>query len=154
MLTIMSTGTPSTLSPQALHGLSTSLRIGVMRLGRRLRQEGQRDGLTPTQLATLATLDKSGPLSLGELAAAERVQPPSMTRVIVALEAAGLVARSADPTDGRVALVSATRAGRAALGAIRRRRDAWLELRLAALPPQDIEILRQAAEVLERLADA
>lgn len=125
-----------------------------MRLGRRLRQEGQRDGLTPTQLATLATLDKSGPLSLGELAAAERVQPPSMTRVVVAMEAAGLVARSADPTDGRVALVSLTRAGRTALGAIRRRRDAWLERRLAVLPPEDIEILRQAAEVLERLADA
>lgn len=135
-------------------GLSTSLRVGVMRLARRLRQEGSRDGLTPSQLAALATVDKRGPLTLGELAAAERVQPPSMTRVVAALEATGLLSRGTDPTDARVSVVAVTRAGRAAVTSIRRRRDAWLEVQLAALPAEDFETLRRAAGVLERLADA
>lgn len=150
MLTIV----PTTRTPEAPHGLSTALRVAVMRLARRLRQEGARDGLTPTKLSTLATVERRGPLTLGELAAAERVQPPSMTRTVVALEAAGLLVRSADPADGRVALVAVSRAGRQAITAIRRRRDAWLEVQLAALPAEDFETLRRAAGVLERLADA
>jgi len=145
---------PTRSTPQAPHGLSTSLRVAVMRLARRLRQEGQREDLTPTQLAALATVDKRGPLTLGELAAAERVQPPSMTRVVAALEAAGLLTRSADPADRRVALVAVTRAGRSAISAIRRRRDAWLEQRLRDLPAEDLETLNRAAAVLERLADS
>lgn len=141
-----------TRTPETPHGLSTALRVSVLRLARRLRQEGQRDGLTPSQLSVLATVDKRGPLTLGELAAAERVQPPSMTRIVAALEAAGQLSRSADPSDGRVALVATTRAGRAAMTAIRRRRDAWLEQRLRELPAEDLETLRRAAAVLERLA--
>jgi len=143
---------PETRTPETIHGLSTALRVSVLRLARRLRQEGQRDGLTPSQLSVLATVDKRGPLTLGELAAAERVQPPSMTRIVAALEAAGQLSRSADPSDGRVALVATTRAGRAAMTAIRRRRDAWLEQRLRELPAADLETLRRAAAVLERLA--
>ncbi len=150
MLTIV----PTTRTPEAPHGLSTALRVAVMRLARRLRQKGAHDGLTPSQLSTLATVERRGPLTLGELAAAERVQPPSMTRTVVALEAAGFLVRSADPADGRVALVAVSRAGRQAITAIRRRRDAWLEVQLAALPVEDIETLRRAALVLERLADA
>jgi len=143
---------PETRTRETPHGLSTALRVSVLRLARRLRQEGQRDGLTPSQLSVLATVDKRGPLTLGELAAAERVQPPSMTRIVAALEAAGQLSRSADPSDGRVALVATTRAGRAAMTAIRRRRDAWLEQRLRELPAADLETLRRAAAVLERLA--
>lgn len=138
----------------ATTALPTALRVAVMRLARRLRQEGQGEGLTPSQLAALATVDKVGPLTLGELAAAERVQPPSMTRIVGALETAGLLARSTDPADGRVSMVATTRAGRTAIGAVRRQRDAWLESQLRALPAEDAAALARAVDVLELLAAA
>jgi DNA-binding MarR family transcriptional regulator len=134
-------------------GTATPLRHAVMRLSRRLRQEGTVQGsLTMGSLATLATVDVHGPMTLGELAQAERVKPPSITRVVVALEAEGLLVRRADPSDGRVSLVAVTRAGKALLAQQRRRRDQWLDARLAELSEQDRELLDRAAEVLERLA--
>jgi DNA-binding MarR family transcriptional regulator len=95
--------------------LASSLRLAVMRLARRMRSERADTSLTLTQLATLATLERRGPLSPRELAAAERVQPPSMTRIAASLEAAGLVTRTDHPTDGRQVLLSvAPDRGRAA----------------------------------------
>ena len=125
--------------------------MAVMRLARRLRQERTEEAYTPSQLSALATLDRCGPLGPGELAAKERVQPPSMTRVVAALEAAGLATRTAHPDDGRQAVLSVTAAGRKLLAADRRRRDAWLARRLADLTPDEIETLRAAAPVLEKL---
>ena len=135
-------------------GLTTGLRVATMRLSRRLRQQGQRDGLTPTQLAALGTVDRLGPLTLGELAQAEKVQPPSMTRVVSALEVAGFVERAVDPSDARVTRVSLSAVGRAQVAAIRSRRDEWLEDRLRALPPADLDALRRAVAVLQALADS
>ncbi|ADP85057.1 MarR family transcriptional regulator [Frankia sp. AgB1.8] len=131
--------------------LASALRLSVMRLSRRMRQE-RSSSLTPTQIAVLATLERHGPMTLGEIATHERVQPPSMTRVISNLADSGLVARSAHPTDGRQVIAEVTEAGRALLEADRRRRDEWLAERLAELSDLEIAALRRAAPILERLA--
>ena len=132
--------------------VASALRLAVMRLARRLRGERSDSSLTISQIAALSTLERSGPLTPRELAAAERVQPPSMTRVVASLEAAGLVTRTDHPSDGRQVLLAASPAGAAILREDRRRRDAWLAQRLRDLPREDLEVLRRAAVVLERLA--
>jgi DNA-binding MarR family transcriptional regulator len=139
---------PTTLDPV----LAAQLRMSVMRLGRRLRQQRVDDRLTPSQIAALATLDRNGALTLGELAAQEHVQPPSMTRITGALEEMGLVSRTAHPTDKRQVLFAATAQGSRLLVADRKRRDAWLCKRLATLTPGEIDALRAAAPIIERLA--
>jgi len=128
--------------------------MSVMRLARRLRAERVDTSVSITQLAALATLDRHGPLTPGELATHERVQPPSMTRIVAALEAAGLVTRADHPTDGRQVLLAPSVHGKSLLRAERRRRDAWLARRLRELDPEDVAVLRRAAVVLERLAGA
>lgn len=132
--------------------LASSLRLAVMRLARRMRQQRSDAGLTVSQLAALATLDRHGPLTPGELAAHEKVRPPSMTRLVAALEAAGLVTRAPHPSDGRQVLVALAPAGLALLQEDRRRRDVWLAQQLAGLSRADREVLGRAAVVLERLA--
>ena len=132
--------------------VASALRLAVMRLARRLRAERSDSSLTISQIAALSTLERSGPLTPRELAAAERVQPPSMTRIAASLEAAGLVTRTAHPSDGRQVLLAASPAGAALVREDRRRRDAWLAQRLQDLPAEDLEVLRRAAVVLERLA--
>ena len=132
--------------------LASELRTTVMRLARRLRGQRSDTTLSLTQLATLGTLDRHGPLTPGELAAHERVQPPSMTRVVAALEAAELVTRTDHPTDRRQVLVAVSPAGKALLKDDRRRRDAWLAQRMRDLDADDLEVLRRAAAVLDRLA--
>jgi DNA-binding MarR family transcriptional regulator len=132
--------------------LASSLRLAVMRLARRMRSERSDSSLTLSQLAALATLDRRGPLTPRELAAAERVSPPSMTRIASSLEAAGLVTRTDHPSDGRQVLLAVAPAGAALLREDRRRRDAWLAQRLRDLSPADRDVLRQAVLVLDRLA--
>lgn len=132
--------------------LASGLQIAAMRLARRLRAERADDSLTLTQLAALASLQRHGPLTPGELAAHEKVQPPSMTRVVAALEQRGLVVRTPHPTDGRQVLLSGTAAADRLLLANRRRREAWLVERLALLSPQERAVLHEAAPLLERLA--
>jgi DNA-binding MarR family transcriptional regulator len=134
--------------------LASALRLSVMRLARRLRAQRADTSLSLSQLAALATVDRHGPLTPGELAAHERVQPPSMTRVVAALETAGLVTRARHATDGRQVVLQVSEAGTALLQEDRRRRDAWLAQRLRDLPPADLAVLRQAAAVLDRLAGA
>ncbi|HEX5908109.1 MAG TPA: MarR family transcriptional regulator [Propionibacteriaceae bacterium] len=133
-------------------GLAQALRPRVMRLARRLRQmQDDSLDLNPNQLSAMAVLLNSGDQLMGELAAQERVQPPSMTRIVHGLEARGYVARRSDPQDHRRCLVTLTDAGRQVLLANRRRRDEWLAIRIAKLEPADREVLRQAIGVLERL---
>jgi DNA-binding MarR family transcriptional regulator len=132
--------------------LSSELRIAVMRLARRLRQQRTDESYTPSQLSALAALDRHGALTPGELAAHEHMQPPSMTRIVAALESAGLVARADHATDGRLVVLTPTAAGRALLAADRRRRDAWLTKRLAELTGDELAALRAAAPVIERLS--
>ena len=132
--------------------LASQLRMSVMRLGRRLRQQRPDDRLTPSQIAALATLDRNGALTLGELAACEHVQPPSMTRITGALEDLGLVTRTPHATDKRQVMFAVTPEGARLLAEDRKRRDAWLCKHLGALAPEEVEILRAAAPILERLA--
>jgi DNA-binding MarR family transcriptional regulator len=134
-------------------GLASALRMSTMRLARRLRSErAEDDALTLTQLAALATLDRHGALSIGELAAHEHVRPPSMTRVVTCLEELGLVERTPHATDRRQVVVQVTAVGSDLLARDRRRRDAWLARRLEELGHEELEALRRAAPVLERLA--
>ena len=123
-----------------------------MRLARRLRQmQDESLGLNPNQLSAMAVLLNSGDQLMGELAAQERVQPPSMTRIVNSLEARGYVLRSPDPRDHRQCLVALTDSGRQVLLANRRRRDEWLAVRIAELDPSEREILRRAVRVLEKV---
>ena len=132
--------------------LASALRLSVVRLNRRLRAQRADQSVTLTQLAALSTLKVHGPLTPGELAAHEKVQPPSMTRVVAALEAAGVASRTPHPTDRRQVLVAATPAGVALLAEDRRRRDAWLAQQLQGLPDDELAVLARAAVVLDRLA--
>lgn len=132
--------------------LASQLRIAVMRLARRLRAERLDTTHTLTQLAALATVERHGPITPGDLASHERVQPPSMTRVLGRLEDDGLVRRSQHPTDGRQQLVAITNAGRELLAADRRRREAWLSCQLAGLADTDVAALSDLLPLLERLA--
>ena len=134
--------------------LASRLRLSVMRLARRMRLERAETSLTLTQLAALATLERHGSLTPGELAAHERVQPPSMTRVVASLHDAGLVTRSPHPSDGRQVLLAVAPAATALLREDRRRREAWLAQRLRELDDDDRAVLDRAAEVLDRLASS
>ncbi|MVA76568.1 MarR family transcriptional regulator [Auraticoccus sp. F435] len=135
--------------------LAQGMRRSVMRLARRLRQMHEESlGLTQNQLSLLGLLTGSGPRSVGELAELEKVQPPAITRTVKALEQLGLVQRSADPDDGRRAVVEVTPRGREIVLADRRRRDLWLVERLGELTPAERELLGRASVLLQRLADS
>ena len=131
--------------------LASALRLSVVRLNRRLRAQRADTSVTLTQLAALSTLKGQGALTPGELAAYEKVQPPSMTRVLAALEERGLVLRRPHPTDGRQVLVELTEQGRELLHSEVRMREAWLARRLAELSAEDREVLRAASTVIDRL---
>ncbi|HVV20090.1 MAG TPA: MarR family transcriptional regulator [Pseudonocardiaceae bacterium] len=132
--------------------LASRLRLAVVRLNRRLRAQRTNSTVSLTQLAAMSTLFKCGPLTPGELAAKEGVQPPSMTRVIAALEEFGFVTRKPHPTDGRQAIVALTDEGRAFHDAEVSAREAWLDRRLAELDDDERELLARAAEIIDRMA--
>ena len=134
--------------------LAAELRVALMRTVRRLRAEKSDADLTDGQYSVLAVLDRLGPRTPGEIAAHERVQPPSMTRTIAALTELGLVSRTEHPADRRQVLVALTDAGTATVRETRRRRDAWLARRLAALTPAERDVLARATEILRRIADS
>ena len=139
-------------TPLRTADLAPQLRFAVMRLSRRLRQHAP-DDITPSQLSALAVVVREGPLTLSQLADAEQVQPPTITRVVDALGQQGLVTRAASDHDRRVAFVAATPEGRALVEAIRRRRDAYLAQRLRTFSPEELALLEQAAPLLERLVE-
>jgi DNA-binding MarR family transcriptional regulator len=134
---------------------ASGLRISTMRLARRLRSERDPENdLTLSQLAVLGTLSRHGAMTIGELAVHERVRPPSMTRLVGCLEERGLVTRQPHPTDGRQVVIRLTAEGATLLSEDRSRRDAWMSRRLRELSPAEREILRQAAPIMERLAQS
>lgn len=134
-------------------GLAAELRLSVMRLRRRLASERHPDNeLSINQMGVLGVLARRGELTLGELAAAEKVQPPSMSRTVNCLEASGDVVRRPHETDGRQVVVALSEQGRARVLADRERRDAWLAQRLRELSPEERDVLRRAAPLLEALA--
>ena len=132
--------------------LASRLRLAVVRLNRRLRAQRADSALTLSQLSALSCLHKAGSMTPGELAAKEGVQPPSMTRVIAALEDNGLVARRAHPTDGRQAIVEVTEAGQARIEEEVSIRERWLDQHLAELDPEERAVLCRASEIIDRLA--
>jgi DNA-binding MarR family transcriptional regulator len=132
---------------------AAEVRRGVISLARRLRLERDEAGLTALELSILGHLRRSGPLTPGELATAERVQPQSLTRTLAALEKGGLTSRQPDPADGRRSLLAITEYGLAGLRAEIEQRDDWLAAAMAAeLTTTEIGLLRLAGGLLERLA--
>jgi DNA-binding MarR family transcriptional regulator len=131
--------------------LASELRVAVMRLARRLRTERPDTGLSLTQIATLGTIDRHGSLTPREIAEHERVQPPSMTRVLAGLEQLGLIVRTPHSRDGRQHLVSLTKAAQDLLREDKRRREAWLAQRLAELTVTERELLAAAAPIIDRI---
>ena len=132
--------------------LAHDLRLAVMRFSRRLRNQRVDTSVTLTHLAALSTLKRHGPMSPGELAAQERVQPPSMTRVVVALEGMGLVTRTPHPTDGRQVVIGLTDAAEELLAGEARAREAWLSGQLQQLTAEERTILREASVIMDKLA--
>ena len=151
MMTVSQTSTDA--------GLATVLRISVSRLARRLRAQRTTSGMTEavlseTQLAALAALEVHQAMTPGELAEHEKVQPPSMTRVLAVLEERDLVLRSPHPTDRRQVVLTVTDEGRAVVQRVRRRKDAWLARRLAELTGEERATLRAAVPILEKLSQS
>jgi DNA-binding MarR family transcriptional regulator len=132
--------------------LAHRLRPVIARLARRMRQQAGGD-LSPTQGAALNTIACHGPLTPSELAAREKIQRPTATRVLARLEEAGLIARAADPADRRSSLVAATEAGEALLAHTRERKDLYLAARLDRLSAEEIAVLDRAAGILERVLE-
>ena len=128
------------------------LRLVVARTARRLRQEANAD-LSPSLISALASVARHGPLTPSELASHERVQRPTVTRVLARLEELGLIERAPDPADRRSALISTSAEGRALLRRQRSRKDLYLARRLATLEPDELATLDRAAAILERMLD-
>ncbi|WP_367132846.1 MarR family winged helix-turn-helix transcriptional regulator [Saccharothrix sp. HUAS TT1] len=133
-------------------GLASQLRLAVVRLNRRLRAQRVNSAISLTQVSALSTLHKCGPLTPGELAAREGVQPPSMTRVIAALEEYGFATRRPHPTDGRQAIVELSETGLSYINEEVSAREAWLDKRLAELTPEERGVLSRAAGIIDRMA--
>jgi DNA-binding MarR family transcriptional regulator len=136
------------------HDLSSSLRVAVARLSRRLRAEKEDDELSDSQTSTLAFLVREGSGTIGRLSEHERVKPPSMNRTVNHLEHAGYVERTADDSDGRKVVVVPTEAGIELVTETRRRRDAWLQQRLRTLTAEQRGTLAEAAAIMRELADS
>jgi len=134
--------------------VANQLHSAAIHLLRRVRAQDDGMGLTAPLASALSVIVFGGPLSLGALATAEQVRPPSITRIVRELEASGLVVREASPEDRRVQRVRATPRGRRVLEAGRARRVASLAAALAALPPAELTALEHAAVILERVVRA
>jgi DNA-binding MarR family transcriptional regulator len=130
--------------------LAARLRLAVTRLARRLRQESG-EGLTPSQNSALASIERSGGLTPSELATIERIQRPTVTRVLAGLSERNLVTREADASDRRVARIKVTREGAGVLKRSRSRKNAYLARRMRDLDPDELETLARAAELIEHL---
>ena len=134
--------------------VAADLRVAVMKLARRLRQQLSADDISTGQYSVLAVLSARGPRTPRELADVERVQPPSMTRILTHLAEAGLVDRTDHPDDGRQVLVSLTAAGQRVVVETRKRRTAWLAQRMSELSADERATLAQASAILLRLAES
>lgn len=134
--------------------VADALHSAAIHLLRGVRKEDARTGIGPARLSALSVLVFAGPMRLTELAAAEQVQPPTMTKVVAGLEAEGLVARRADPDDARAVRLEATARGSKLLQEGRQRRIARLAAALQPLAPDDLEALARAAAIVERVSAA
>jgi DNA-binding MarR family transcriptional regulator len=131
--------------------LASAIRLSITRTARKLRAQRVNQAITLSQLSALATVSKYGPLSAGEVAAAEQMQPPSMTKILAALETAGLIDRVPHPEDRRQSVISISVEGEQLLEDEGRARDEWLAQRLAEISEADRSRLLEAMDVLDRL---
>jgi len=134
--------------------IAGALRDAVGRLGRRMRHQSPHPELSLGQLAALRSLERHRSMTPGELAEHEKVQPPSMTKILARLEVTGYIVRQPHPDDGRQVTVRPSPAGLALLADDRRRRDAWIAQRMRNLEPEEVAALRAALPVLEKLSRA
>ena len=132
---------------------ATRLRVAIARLSRRLRHH-ELAGLTPTQLSALATVERFGPMRLGDVAAAEGIAPSTLTRIVTALEECAYVKRCAVPGDARASTLAITQRGHEILERIRQETTATLTESLMMLDPDQIAALATAIPALEQLAEA
>ncbi|UNX55398.1 MarR family transcriptional regulator [Georgenia sp. TF02-10] len=132
--------------------LATNLRVAVLRMSRCLRTDPGYE-LSEAQHSVLAALVNLGPMSPGQLAEHDKVQRPSMTRTVAALEERGYVTRTSNPEDKRQVVVAASDAGRQLVKEVKRRRNAWLDKRLAKLTPAERETLAEAARIMRRMVE-
>src|SRR3954451_11776058 len=143
---------PVTAERATAEQLAITLREAITRLNRRVRQERPVGDLTFSQLSALTSLQLAGALTPRELADTERVQPPTMTKIVGKLEERGLVARTPHPTDGRQVILAPTEKGRAVYAQFEQARNQWLALQLAELSPEERDTLERAAEILQQVA--
>lgn len=141
-----------TITRVDLADLSPRLRLAITRTARRLRQEADA-GLSPSLTAALATLERHGPLTPSRLAEVERIQRPTVTRLLTTLEEDGLVMREPDPDDRRVSHIRITKEGRALVKKLRSRKNAYLSRRLRDLDDDELEVLERATSILERILE-
>ena len=132
--------------------LASSLRLSVTRLARTLRREADTD-VSPTLLSALATVESHGPVTAGDLASHEQVRKPTVTRIMASLVDRGLVERTPDPLDGRVAWIQITPQGRRLLQRVRRRHAEYLSRRIRRLEPGELATLERAAAILDRITE-
>ena len=132
--------------------LAGHLRLTIVRTARRLRQEAGGE-LSPSLVAALSTIERHGPLTPGEVATRERIQRPTVTRVLTRLEEQGLIERMPDVRDRRSTLVTASPAGRELLAELRTRKTAFLASRIERLSAEERTTLEDAADILERMLD-
>ncbi len=132
--------------------LAAQVRLSVFRLARKLRREADADA-SPTLLAALSTVERHGPMTAGSLAAHEQIRKPTCTRVIASLIDRGLIERTADPLDRRVAWIQIAPAGRKALQRVRTRHTAYLARRMKRLSSEELATLEDAARIMERLTE-
>lgn len=133
------------------HQVGADLGLAALRLNRRLRVQRRDARVSLTQASALVTLVLGGPMTPGALAARERVQPPSMTRVIAALEQLGFIDREPHPTDRRQVIVSVSAAGAEYVAAETSARDAWMDARMRELSPEEVEVLARAVVLVDRM---
>ena len=132
--------------------VADALHSAAIHLLRGVREEDERTGIGPARLSALSVLVFAGPMRLTELARLEQVKPPTMTKVITGLEAAGLVKRRVDPADARAVRLEATARGTKLLQEGRRRRVNRLAAALRALTADEVEVLAEAATIIERVS--
>jgi DNA-binding MarR family transcriptional regulator len=145
---------PVTAERRTADELARTLREAIQRLNRRVRQTRPVGDLTFSQLSALTSLQLAGALTPRELADTERVQPPTMSKIVGKLEERGLVVRTPHPTDGRQVILSATEQGRAVYAEFEQSRNEWLARQLASLGPDDRDVLARAAEILRHVSRA
>jgi DNA-binding MarR family transcriptional regulator len=138
--------------PRTADDLAKTLREAIQRLNRRVRQARPVGDLTFGQLSALTSILLAGALTPRELADLERVQPPTMTKIVGKLEERGLVIRSPHPTDGRQVILAPTEEGRAIYAQFELQRNAWLSAHLEQLGPDDRAVLFRAAEIMQQVA--